>query len=144
MAREAGAPRQSVYAWTGRQHTADTREKITAQVIRALAKEVMVLNEYIAELDKLSAVRFREQELAEVISSMPGIGPLLGAEFLAATAGVMCRYGTADRRQHYHRGLQRVSTLRDHQHPQLRRFYERKRAKVRGAPRLFSRWLGDG
>ncbi|MER5852690.1 hypothetical protein ABT126_38335 [Streptomyces sp. NPDC002012] len=78
-----------MYAWTGRQHTAVTREKITAQVIRALAKEVMVLNEYIAELDKLSAVRFREHELAEVISSMPGIGPLLGAEFLAATAGVM-------------------------------------------------------
>ncbi|MEU9619004.1 hypothetical protein ACIODT_17255 [Streptomyces sp. NPDC088251] len=77
-----------------------------------------------------------------MISSMPGIGPLPGAEFLAATAGVICRYGTADRRRHYHRGLQRVSTLRDH--PQLRRFYERKRAEVRGAPRLFSRRLGGG
>ncbi|BBC29253.1 Transposase [Streptomyces graminofaciens] len=28
---------------------------------------------------------------------MPGIGPLLAAEFLAATAGDMSRYGTADR-----------------------------------------------
>ncbi|GAA1303318.1 hypothetical protein GCM10009647_020490 [Streptomyces sanglieri] len=131
-------------SWTERQHTAVTREQITAQVIRTLAKEVMVLNEDIAEVDKLSAARFRELELAEVISSMPGIGPLLGAEFLAAAVGVMSRYGTADRRQHYHRGLQRVSTVRDHQHPQQRRFYERKRAKVRGAPRLISRWLGDG
>ncbi|WP_406016312.1 hypothetical protein [Streptomyces sp. NBC_00984] len=131
-----------MYSWTERRHTAVTREKITAQVLRTLAKEVMVLNEYIAEVDKLSAARFRELELAEVISSMPSIGPLLGAEFLAATVGVMSRYGTADRRRHYRRGLQRVSTLRDHQHPQLRRFY--KRAKVRGAPRLISRWLGDG
>ncbi|MFD7497213.1 hypothetical protein ACFV8T_33475 [Streptomyces sp. NPDC059832] len=79
-----------------------------------------------------------------MISSMPGIGPLLGAEFFAATAGVMCRYGTADRRRYYHRGLQRVATLRDRQRPQLPCFYERKRAKVRGAPGLFSRRLGDG
>ncbi|MFF3127331.1 hypothetical protein ACFVRD_34645 [Streptomyces sp. NPDC057908] len=97
-------------------------------MIRALAKELMVPNEYIAELDKLSAARFREQELAEVISSMPGIGPLLGAEFLAATAGVMADTAPPPALP---RGLQRVSTLRDHQHPQLRRFYERKRAKVR-------------
>lgn len=66
-----------MYSWTERQHTAVTREKITAQVLRTLAKEVMVLNEYIAEVDKLSAARFRELELAEVISSMPSIGPLL-------------------------------------------------------------------
>lgn len=80
-----------------RQHTAVPGEKITAQVIRTLAKEVMGLNEQIAEIDKLIAARFREHELAEVISSMPGIGPLLGAEFLAATAGDMSRYGSSDR-----------------------------------------------
>lgn len=66
-------------------------------MIHTLAKEVMSLNEQITEIDKLIAARFRDHELAEVISSMPGIGPLLGAEFLAATAGDMSRYGTADR-----------------------------------------------
>jgi transposase len=139
-----------------RQHTAVPGEKITAQVIHTLAKEVMSLNEQITEIDKLIAARFRDHELAEVISSMPGIGPLLGAEFLAATAGDMSRYGTADRLaslagvapvprdsgnisgnlhrpRRYHRGLQRVfytsALISIRSCDQSRRFYERKRAE---------------
>ncbi|MGW6603279.1 IS110 family transposase [Streptomyces sp. NPDC055036] len=139
-----------------RQHTAVPGEKITAQVIHTLAKEVMGLNEQITEIDKLIAARFREHELAEVISSMPGIGPLLGAEFLAATAGDMSRYGTADRLaslaglapvprdsgnvsgnlhrpRRYHRGLQRVfytsALISIRNCDASRRFYERKRAE---------------
>ncbi|KND37327.1 IS110 family RNA-guided transposase [Streptomyces acidiscabies] len=139
-----------------RQHTAVPGEKITAQVILVLAKEVMGLNEQIAEIDKLIAVRFREHELAEVISSMPGIGPLLGAEFLAATAGDMSRYGSSDRLaslagvapvprdsgtvsgnlhrpRRYHRGLQRVfytsALISIRTCDASRRFYERKRTE---------------
>ncbi|MGW4876481.1 IS110 family transposase [Streptomyces sp. NPDC004262] len=136
-----------------RQHTAVPGEKITAQVIHTLAKEVMSLNEQITEIDKLIAARFRDRELAEVISSMPGIGPLLGAEFLAATAGDMSRYGTADRLagvapvprdsgnvsgnlhrpRRYHRGLQRVfytsALISVRNCDDSRRFYERKRAE---------------
>jgi transposase len=139
-----------------RQHTAVPGEKITAQVIHTLAMEVMGLNEQIAEIDKLIAARFREHELAEVIESMPGIGPLLGAEFLAATAGDMGRYGTADRLaslagvapvprdsgnvsgnlhrpRRYHRGLQRVfytsALISIRNCDASRRFYERKRAE---------------
>ncbi|MEV8396297.1 MULTISPECIES: IS110 family transposase [unclassified Streptomyces] len=139
-----------------RQHTAVPGEKITAQVIHTLAKEVMGLNEQIAEIDKLIAARFREHELADVISSMPGIGPLLGAEFLAATAGDMSRYGTANRLaslagvapvprdsgnvsgnlhrpRRYHRGLQRVfytsALISIRNCDASRRFYERKRAE---------------
>ncbi|MCD9880186.1 transposase [Streptomyces sp. NR30] len=80
-----------------RQHTALPGEKITAQVIHALAKEVLDLSEEIAETDKLIEARFRAHDLAEVIGSMPGIGPPLGAEFLAATAGDLSRFGTPDR-----------------------------------------------
>ncbi|WP_338688317.1 IS110 family transposase [Streptomyces acidiscabies] len=139
-----------------RQHTAVPGEKITAQVILTLAKEVMGLNEQITEIDKLIAARFREHEPAEVISSMPGIGPLLGAEFLAATAGDMSRFGTADRLaslagvapvprdsgnvsgnlhrpRRYHRGLQRVfytsALISIRNCDASRRFYERKRAE---------------
>ncbi|GAA2644053.1 IS110 family transposase [Streptomyces spororaveus] len=139
-----------------RQHTAVPGEKITAQVIHTLAKEVMGLNEQITEIDKLIAARFREHELAEVIESMPGIGPLMGAEFLAATAGDMTRYGTADRLaslagvapvprdsgnvsgnlhrpRRYHRGLQRVfytsALISIRNCDASRRFYERKRAE---------------
>ena len=87
---------------------------------------------------------------------MPGIGPLLGAEFLAATAGDMSRYGTADRLaslagvapvprdsgnisgnlhrpRRYHRGLQRVfytsALISIRSCDDSRRFYERKRAE---------------
>ncbi|WP_436775887.1 IS110 family transposase [Yinghuangia sp. YIM S09857] len=139
-----------------RQHTAVPGEKIAAQVVHTLAKEVMGLNEQIAEIDKLIAARFRDHELAEVISSLPGIGPLLGAEFLAATAGDLSRYVTADRLasfagvapvprdsggvsgnlhrpRRYHRGLQRVfytSALISIRNCEAsRRFYERKRAE---------------
>lgn len=135
-----------------RQHTAVPGEKITAQVIQTLAKEVMSLNEQISEIDKLIAARFRDHELAEVISSMPGFGPLLGAEFLAATAGDMSRYGTANRLaslagvapvprdsgnlhrpRRYHRGLQRVfytsALVSIRSCDDSRRFYERKRAE---------------
>lgn len=139
-----------------RQHTTVPGEKIAAQVIHTLAKEVMGLNEQIAEIDKLIAARFREHDLAEVIASMPGIGPLLGAEFLAATAGDMSRYGSADhlasfagvapvprdsgnisgnlhRPRRYHRGLQRVfytsALISIRSCEASRRFYERKRTE---------------
>lgn len=125
-------------------------------MIHTLAKEVMSLNEQITEIDKLIAARFREHELAEVISSMPGIGPLLGAEFLAATAGDMSRYGSSDRLasfagvapvprdsgnvsgnlhrpRRYHRGLQRVfytsALISIRNCDASRRYYERKRAE---------------
>lgn len=39
-----------------RQHTALTGEKITAQMVHSLAKEVMNLHEQVAEIDKLSAL----------------------------------------------------------------------------------------
>ena len=79
------------------QHTAVPGEKITAQVVHCLAREVMALNEKITETDKLIEGRFREHQHAEVIVSMPGIGPLLGAEFLAATGGDMDAFDSADR-----------------------------------------------
>ncbi len=136
-----------------RQHTALPGEKIIAQMIHA---QVMDLNGQIAEIDKLIEARFREHELAELISSMPGIGPLLGAEFLAATAGDMSRYGSADhlasfagvapvprdsgnisgnlhRPRRYHRGLQRVfytsALISIRSCEASRRFYARKRAE---------------
>ncbi|GAA4986930.1 transposase [Actinopolymorpha pittospori] len=140
----------------GRQHTAVVGEKVIAKMVHTLAKEVMALNEKIAETDKLIEGRFREHELADVITSMPGIGPLLGGEFIASTGGDLEAFPTPDRLaafaglaptphdsgkssgnlhrpQRYHRRLQRVfytsaltSIQRD---PNSRRFYDRKRAE---------------
>jgi transposase len=58
---------------------------------------VITLGERIRETDKLITDRFRRHRHAEVITSMPGIGPLPGAEFLAATGGDMTWFATADR-----------------------------------------------
>ncbi|MGP3691356.1 IS110 family transposase [Streptomyces sp. IBSNAI002] len=139
-----------------RQHTAVAGEKAIAKMVHTLTEEVMALNEKITETDKLIEGRFREHELAEVITSMPGIGPTLGAEFLAAVGGSLDAFPTADRLaafagvspaprdsgkvsgnlhrpQRYHRRLQRVfytSALISVQHdPNSRAFYDRKRTE---------------
>ncbi|NGO81886.1 IS110 family transposase [Streptomyces sp. YC504] len=138
------------------QHTSVTGEKPTAQLVHTLAKEVMRLNEQVAAVDKLIEARFREHQHAEVITSMPGIGPLLGAEFVAATGGDMTPFGTPDRLagfagvapaprdsgkisgnlhrpKRYSRSLQRVfytsALISIRSCDESRRFYDRKRAE---------------
>ncbi|MGW6016062.1 IS110 family transposase [Streptomyces sp. NPDC055210] len=140
----------------GRQHTSLPGEKLTAQMVHTLAREVMALNQQVAELDKAIEARFREHRDFEVITSTPGLGVILGAEFLAATGGDMTAFGTADRLagfggvtpvprdsgkisdnlrrpRRYNRRLQRVfyiSALFSIRHcDESRRFYERKRAE---------------
>ncbi|AXK36952.1 IS110 family transposase [Streptomyces armeniacus] len=139
-----------------RQHTQLPGEAAIARVVCGLALEVIGLHEKIHELDKLIETRFHEHELAPVISSMPGIGPLLGAEFLAATGGDLTRFASADRLatfagvapvprdsgnvngnlhrpRRYHRGLQRVfyrsAMISIRSCPESRVFYDRKRAE---------------
>lgn len=116
----------------------------------------MSLNEQLAEVDRLIESRFREHKYAEVILGMPGIGPVLGAEFLAATGGDMAYFGTSDRLagfaglapaprdsgrvsgnlhrpRRYHRGLQRVfymsANISIQTCPESRSFYDRKRSQ---------------
>jgi transposase len=124
--------------------------------VRDLALELLGLHEKIHELDKLIDARFREDELTAVISTMPGLGPLLGAEFLAATGGDLSRFpgavrlaafsgvapvprdsgnvnGTLHRPRRYHRGLQRVfyrsAMISIRTCPDSRAFYDRERAE---------------
>lgn len=139
-----------------RQHTAVTGEKAIAKMVHTLAEEVMALRKKITETEKLIEGRFREHELADVITSMPGIGPILGAEFLAATGGDLEAFPTPDRLAafagvapaprdsgqvsgnlhrptRYHRRLQRVfytsALVSIRCDPNSRRFYDRKRAE---------------
>ncbi|MHC6625479.1 IS110 family RNA-guided transposase [Streptomyces globosus] len=139
-----------------RQHTAVAGEQVIAKMVHTLAREVMALNEKIAEIDKLIEGRFREHELAEVILSMPGMGPKLGAEFLVTIGGSLDGFPTADRLaafggvapaprdsgktsgnlrrpQRYHRRLQRVfytsALVSSWSDPNSKRFYDRKRAE---------------
>jgi transposase len=79
------------------QHTVVPGEKTAARMVHTLAREVIALDQEIAELEVLIEGRFREHPDAEVITSMPGIGDMLGAEFIAATGGDMTALGTPDR-----------------------------------------------
>jgi transposase len=139
-----------------RQHTSLPGEKLAAQLVHTLAREVMALNEQIKDVEQLIEGRFRRHELAEVITSMPGIGTILGAEFLAATGGDMDFFTTPDRLagfaglapapwdsgrirgnlhrpRRYHRGLQRVfyqsALISIRTCAESQRFYNRKRAE---------------
>ncbi|MER5700190.1 transposase, partial [Streptomyces mirabilis] len=58
---------------------------------------VLALDEEIAAIDARIAARFREHRDAKVILSMLGMGPLLGAEFIACTGGDMDAFGSAGR-----------------------------------------------
>jgi hypothetical protein len=74
------------------QHTTLPGEGLVADI----AKAVMSLDEQLKHIDKLIEGRFPRHRSAEVLLSMPGIGLLLGAEFLAATGGDMAAFTSAD------------------------------------------------
>ncbi|MFC7018083.1 IS110 family transposase, partial [Streptomyces viridiviolaceus] len=141
------------------QMTALPGEKLAAVMVARLAKGVMALDEEIAELDALIDAKFREHPHAEVISSLPGMGPKLGAEFIAATGGDMDAFGSADRLagfaglaprprdsgrvsgnlrrpKRYHRGLLRSMYLSAMVSittcPASKAYYQRKRSEGKG------------
>jgi transposase len=88
--------RRAVEAATS-QHIRLPGEALTAQIVQTLAQGILALHAQIAEIDKLIEARFRQHADAAIIESLPGFGPLLGAEFLAITGGDMTRFETPDR-----------------------------------------------
>ncbi|MFF4312673.1 hypothetical protein [Streptomyces sp. NPDC001507] len=77
------------------QHISLPGEKPAAQLVHTLAREVIELNQQVAELDKDIEARFRDHRAFGVITSRPGLGITLGAEFLAATGGDMTLIGAS-------------------------------------------------
>ncbi|PXY16976.1 IS110 family transposase [Prauserella flavalba] len=72
-------------------------ESTTATLITRLAAHLLDLDREIKELDKLLAKKFRTHPQAKIIESMPGMGPVLGAEFLAITGGDLAAFGSSSR-----------------------------------------------
>jgi transposase len=70
-------------------------EEVAAALVAQLAQAVIALDERIKTTDADVEDRFRRHPLAEVITSMPGMGFRLGAEFLAAV-GDPALIGSAD------------------------------------------------
>jgi transposase len=128
----------------------------TASLIARLAQAVLELDRQLADLDRQIAGIFRAHPDAAIITSLTGIGDVLGAEFLAATGGSLAGFASADhlagyaglaptpydsgyrtgnlhRPQRYNRQLQRVlytsAMISIQRSPASRAFYDRKRAQ---------------
>lgn len=95
--RGAQAIADTAVAAARAQHTAVAGESTAPAVVHTLAKAVLKLDEEITDIDEQIAARFGEHRDAEVILSMPGMGPLLGAEFIACTGGDMDAFGSPGR-----------------------------------------------
>lgn len=131
-------------------------ESMAADLVRGLAATILRLNDELKEIDCQISARFHAQPSAEIITSMVGIGDLLGAEFLAAIGGSLDGFASADhlagyaglapaprdsgrrtgnlhRPKRYNRNLQRVfytsALLSIQRSPSSRRYYDRKRAE---------------
>ncbi|GAA2012454.1 IS110 family transposase [Nocardiopsis rhodophaea] len=130
-------------------------EAVTASIVADLAQRILDLDERLTDTEKQIREVFRGLDTAEIIESVPGFGPILGAEFIAAAgdlsgyrdaghlasaAGLVPvardsgrRTGNLHRPKRYNRALRRVffmsalSSLRV-EGPN-REFYQRKRAE---------------
>ncbi|MEU7815484.1 transposase, partial [Pseudonocardia sp. NPDC049154] len=133
-------------------------EAVTAPLIARLARQLLDLDREIKDLDKQLGARFAAHPHAEIITSVDGFGPILGAELLADTGGnLVAAFGTSSRQaayaglapvprdsgrirgnlhrpKRYHRGLRRVfymaalSAIRRPDGPS-RAFYDKKKAE---------------
>jgi transposase len=132
-------------------------EAVAAPLIARLAADLLDLDRQIKDLDKQLTNRFGDHPQADKITSIPGFGPILGAQLLADTGGdLRAAFGTPGRLaayaglapvprdsgritnnlhrpKRYHRGLRRVfymaalSSLRPD--GPSRTYYQRKRAE---------------
>ncbi len=70
-------------------------EGVAARIVAELATEVLSLKERIPALDGELQQRFFARPEARILASLPGMGPILGAEFLVA-AGELRAFESAD------------------------------------------------
>lgn len=76
-------------------------ETTTAVLVARLAAQLLELDRRIKDTGKLITSRFREHPQAEIIESLPGFGPILGAEFVVVTGGNLAGFSTSGRLASY-------------------------------------------
>lgn len=110
------------------QVTALPGEKRAAKLVCDLAHQLLALDDWIKDTDREIRDAFHLDERAEVIESLPGMGPILGAEFLAIV-GDLSTYADAGRLA-AHAGLAPVSRdsgRRTGNHHRPKRYHRRLR-----------------
>ena len=96
-AYNAGDIADRAIAAANSQRTVVIGQDAAATVVARLARNVLDLNDELADVDALIEAKFQQHRLAPIITSMPGFGSLLGAELLAATNGDLTSFTSADR-----------------------------------------------
>jgi transposase len=146
---------QTAVSAAASQRTVVPGQQTAAKIVAQLAQQVIALD---AEMDTIEAEiteRFRDHAYAPAIESMPGFGPLLGAELLVGINGDTANFENVDRLasiagpapvphdsgritgnlkrpRRYDRRLLRACYMAAHNslrtNPESRTFYDRKRA----------------
>lgn len=70
-------------------------EASAAVLIAGMARQLLELDRQIKDTTRLITGRLRAHPQAAIIESMPGMGPVLGAEFLVATGGSLASFATS-------------------------------------------------
>jgi len=70
-------------------------QEVASRICAELAAEILAFKERLASVDGQIASRFFERPEVRILSSLPGIGPILGAEFLVAV-GDLSAFSSAD------------------------------------------------
>jgi transposase len=78
------------------QNVALPAEGVASSIVSELAKEVLGLKARIETLDKELARRFFARPEARILSSLPGMGPILGSEFLVSVGADLSAFESAD------------------------------------------------
>ncbi|WP_326782826.1 IS110 family transposase [Streptomyces sp. NBC_00151] len=81
--RGAGDVAAKAVEATQSQRIALPGEKRAAKLVCSLAHQLLALDERIKDNDREIRETFRDDDRAKIIESMPGMGPILGAEFVA-------------------------------------------------------------
>lgn len=72
-------------------------EEVAASIVAELATEALSLKERIARVDEELSRRFFARPEARILASVPGMGPVLGAEFLVCVGDLFSAFSSADR-----------------------------------------------
>ncbi len=72
-------------------------QTIGAKLVARLADEITAIDEELKQIDSDIASRFEHHRSAEILTSMPGFGPVLAATFLAQIGGNLDGFDSAGR-----------------------------------------------
>jgi transposase len=76
-------------------------EATTTVLVKRLARQLLELDRDVKDTDKLITSTFRAHPHAEIIESLPGLGPILGADFLVATGGTLAGFADSGKLASY-------------------------------------------